>query len=87
MLIAAAIFTVYAVISSMKAHRPTPTTGVEGLRGEIGRAESEINPEGMVFVRGERWNAESAERIAPGEKIVVEDVHGLVLTVRRVQPK
>ena len=39
--------------------------------------------EGLVFIHGELWHAVSREKIFIGEKVEVEDVQGLVLTVRK----
>jgi membrane-bound ClpP family serine protease len=51
------------------------------LVGAIGEAHAN----GLVFVRGELWQAEATdgEPLAPGEMVRIEDVGGLVLTVSR----
>jgi membrane-bound ClpP family serine protease len=36
-----------------------------------------------VLVKGERWRAVAAERVAAGERVVVESVEGLLLRVRK----
>lgn len=77
------LFFAVAVSKSLKAHRKRPVSGLEGLVGEEGVAETEIAPEGKVFVRGEYWEAESDENIARGEKIVVTAVEGMRLSVKR----
>jgi membrane-bound serine protease (ClpP class) len=51
--------------------------------GLVGRAASELAPEGRVFVRGEYWNARADERIAPDEAVEITAVEGLKLRVRR----
>jgi membrane-bound serine protease (ClpP class) len=78
-----ALFFVFAVAKVMKAHQQRPTTGGEGLVGEEGSADSDIMPEGKVFVRGEYWDAESSERIMKGEKVVVVAMEGLRVRVRK----
>ena len=75
----------FVVVSSLafRAYRSKPKSGVEGMVGEKGLVKETIDPEGLVFVHGEIWRAVSEEKLEPGEKIQVEDVDGLVLTVKR----
>jgi membrane-bound serine protease (ClpP class) len=60
------------------------TTGVDEMIGTVGRADSNLDPLGRVFVRGEYWNAEADEEIAEGESVEVAAVVGLTIRVRRV---
>jgi len=78
-----ALFFVFAVAKVVKAHQRKPTTGGEGLVGEEGSADTDIMPEGKVFVRGEYWDADSSERIMKGEKVVVVAVEGMRVMVRK----
>ncbi|MDX1583083.1 MAG: nodulation protein NfeD [Thermoanaerobaculia bacterium] len=73
-----AIFLVTLVI---RAHKRQTITGEEGMIGEVGRAETAIDPTGRVFVHGEIWNARSDVPIASGTEIVVRAVKDLLLTV------
>lgn len=53
--------------------------------GRTGIALTPLEPDGYVQVRAERWQAAAAEGQAPiaqGEKICVEAIDGLKLTVR-----
>jgi len=63
-----------------------PTTGQEGLIGAVGTVKSALEPQGSVFVWGERWRAESedGQNIATGERVKVTDVDGFWLKVRKV---
>jgi membrane-bound serine protease (ClpP class) len=79
------IFFVVVVAKGVAAYRQKPITGKEGMLGEHGIAETDIMPEGKVFVRGEYWNASSHERIVKGEKVEVTAVEGLRVTVRKHQ--
>jgi membrane-bound serine protease (ClpP class) len=79
-----AAFSAFAVSRAIKAHRHRPETGREGLVGETGVADSDIDPEGKVVVHGEYWNAWSEERIARGERIRVVDLEGLRLKVTKL---
>ena len=77
--------TVFLVSMVVRAHRKQVKTGVEGLIGEVGTAESDLaqNKEGTVYVHGEIWNAESSQKITAGEKVKVKKVRGMKLLVER----
>jgi membrane-bound serine protease (ClpP class) len=50
--------------------------------GARGRAVSVLNPDGMVRIKGELWQATaSAAPINPGEEITVVEQDGFTLTV------
>ena len=72
----------YLVIS---LHRKKPVTGVQGLLQEIGTAQTDINPEGQIFIRGEIWKAVSPQPIAKGDRVRVRSVNGLTLHVEKYQ--
>lgn len=61
----------------------TPTIGREWMIGELGQASSEINPEGMVLIRGAQWRARTnrATPVLVGDSIRVVEIDGLVLGV------
>jgi membrane-bound serine protease (ClpP class) len=75
----------FVVVASLafRAYRSKPKGGSEGLLGEVGLVKERIDPEGLVFVHGEYWRAESKEKLDPGEKIEVEGIDGLVLKVKK----
>jgi membrane-bound serine protease (ClpP class) len=82
-IITALFFTVTFSLA-FKAYKRRPVTGSEGLIGMKGVADTDISKHGgMVLLHGERWAAYSDEPIAKGEKIIVEDVSGLKVKVRR----
>lgn len=81
--LATTLFFLVAVTKAVQVHRRKPVTGREGLVGETGTAESDLAPEGKVFVRGEYWDAISDERIAQGDKVVVAAVEGMRLRVKK----
>ena len=86
--IALIAFFVFALTLALKAQRRRITTGMKGLIGEIGSAIGNLNPKGMVFVRGEYWNAQSCEGvIKKGEEIEVVDVERLRLKVKKQKPE
>ncbi len=55
--------------------------GQEGMLGTVLTVDSDIDPTGRVFGRGEFWNAEAEQRIPAGERVRVTAVHDLVLRV------
>lgn len=80
-------FFVFVVGAVVRSRRRRPTTGREGMRGQIGRARTELAPGGMVFVDGALWEAVSeTDRIAEGEAVEVVGERGLTLLVRRAVP-
>jgi membrane-bound serine protease (ClpP class) len=78
-------FAAFAVTMAVRAHRQKPTTGLEGLVGEAGEATDDLAPAGKVFVRGEYWDAWGDEPIAAGEKVVVVEVSGMRVKVRKAK--
>jgi len=77
------LISTFLIARVIKAHRKKAISGPEGLVGQIAKAKTNIAPEGKVFVHGELWDAQSAEKIKKGEKVVVEKVEGLKLTVKK----
>jgi len=65
------LFLMFLVV---RAHSRKAYTGKEGLVGEIGVAQTDLTPEGKVFVHGEIWNAEAGEPLAKGTKVRVTRV-------------
>lgn len=76
---------IFVIGKAIRAQLWRPTTGKEGLIGEEGEALEDIRAggKGQVFVHGERWLAEAADDISKGDTIVVEEVKGLRMRVRR----
>lgn len=80
---AVSAFSIFAVTMAVRAHRRKPTTGGEGLVGETGRALSDVNPEGRVFIHGEYWGAWSDEPLAEGDRVTVVAVDGMRVKVKK----
>jgi len=76
-------FGLQKVVQAMKRQ---PTTGAEGLLGATGLVKVTLDPQGSVFVWGERWQAASDDNrpIAAGERVKVTAVDGFRLKVRKV---
>ena len=79
------IIAIFLMTLVFKAHNKQVTTGDEGMVGELGVAETDLRPEGRVFVHGEIWTAVSAIEIEQGSRIVVRNVtKGMRLEVEPV---
>jgi membrane-bound serine protease (ClpP class) len=79
-----AAFFLFAIGAGLKAQRRQPTTGSEGIVGELGVAFTKLNPGGQVRVHGEMWNAECIDGTVPKDgSIVVVEVNGLMLKVKK----
>jgi membrane-bound serine protease (ClpP class) len=85
--VAIAIFFLFAMTTVVRARFSTPTIGREHLIGQIGTAETAVAPEGVVLVEGARWKANSrrASGIEPGDRVVIAAVEGIVLEVDPVE--
>ncbi len=75
------IITVFLMSIALKARTNKVVTGIQGLIGEIGLAQSALSPRGKVFVHGELWDAISSANLPAGEPVVVREVKGLQLSV------
>lgn len=76
------LFLVFLVI---RAHAKKIHTGKEGLVGEIGVAQTDLKPEGKVFVHGELWNAEAVGEVPCGGKVkIIQVLEGLKIRVQKI---
>lgn len=78
------LFFLFAVFLVAKSQMKKPVTGAEGLVGEIGVANSTINPEGDIYIHGEIWTAECDEKIEKGEKVEILSVAHLKVKVKKI---
>jgi len=49
------IFFAFVIAKVFGAHRRRPSTGMEGLVGQLAVARSDMGPKGTVFLKGELW--------------------------------
>jgi membrane-bound serine protease (ClpP class) len=72
----------FAVSKAWQVRRRPVEVSPEAIAGAVG----EVRRDGLVFVNGELWQARSAdgEQLRPGERVRVESLEGLMLTVRPV---
>lgn len=80
------LLTLFLVDIAVRARRGKVVTGKRGLIGEVGVAQTQLRPDGKVFVHGEIWNASSSSPLEPGQTVRVTAVRDLVLTVEPVAP-
>jgi membrane-bound ClpP family serine protease len=87
--LATTALTVVAARQVLRTARRRPATGAAGLVGRVGVVRRAVEPVGAVMVEGELWRARTSwdDEPAPreGEHVVVEQVHGLTLSVRRAE--
>lgn len=77
------IIAVFLMSLALKAHQNRVVTGSESMVGEIGVAQTSLEPEGKVFVHGEIWNASAKNEIPVGARVRVSAVNGLRIVVER----
>jgi membrane-bound serine protease (ClpP class) len=63
-----------------------PTTGAEGMVGELGEVVAPLQPEGKVFVHGEYWDAIAPSVLPRGARVRVVKVSGERLQVEDARP-
>jgi len=78
-------FFFFAITKAVKARLTKPTTGMEGLVGEVGIASTTITPEGKISIHGEFWNVISDQNIEKGEKVQVIGGTNLKLKVKKIE--
>ena len=77
-------FFAFVVNRVIRAHRRQAYTGREELIGKTAIVKVALEPEGMVFFKGERWTAISEKgRVKPGEEVIITRVEGLKLYVTK----
>ncbi|HEX6312313.1 MAG TPA: NfeD family protein [Acidimicrobiia bacterium] len=77
------LFMLGAMPTVIRSRFSTPTVGREGMIGEMGAAEVDVAPDGVVVIRGARWRARTnrATPVTAGDAVRVVAVDGLVLEV------
>ena len=75
------LITVFLMNIALKARRNKVVTGIQGLIGEVGTAQTALNPAGKVFVHGELWDAVSSTPVPAGQSVVVRSMDGFQLRV------
>jgi len=83
-MIAWGVFSICTFLFTTRALRKQAMVGLPSMVGAKGKAAGNLNPEGMVKIRGELWSALSQDgNISAGEEIIVTGENGLKLLVRK----
>lgn len=79
---------IFVFVNIMRIRKMPAQVGMESIVGRQAVTRSILDPEGFVFFDGERWSAESEEgTIGEGERVVITEVKGLKLRVKKEEPK
>jgi membrane-bound serine protease (ClpP class) len=74
-------FTLFAASKALAVQDRPPHGGAEDLLGAHGTVRVPLDPVGQVYVAGALWRARADEPVARGERVRVEAIDGLTLTV------
>jgi len=74
---------ILAFTLAYRARIAKPTTGIEGLVGQMGVVKSKIDKTGYVYVAGELWESTADEVIDDGVEVIVTEVKDLKIKVKR----
>jgi membrane-bound serine protease (ClpP class) len=83
--VATAVFFFFLIGLAVRAQKIKPTSGIDGMIGEIGETIASLEPAGMIRLHGELWRAESVSgTITQGKQVRVKSIHNLTLYVEQV---
>lgn len=57
-------------------------TGLEAMVGAHAEVVTDLNPEGLIRLRGELWLAKAPQPVSRGQRVEVTDAKGATLLVR-----
>ena len=87
MMVAWAAFAVFTFQKGTQALKKKPVVGLSDMVGSRGKVVNRLDPQGMVRIKGELWEAISVGgRINTGKEVTVVGQDGLKLIVRRTKP-
>ncbi|MBC8420049.1 MAG: NfeD family protein [Desulfobacterales bacterium] len=66
----------------IKDRKRKSVCGVPSMLGKVGEIKQWRNNEGRVFVHGELWQAVSDAPLLPGDRVVIQNMKGLILEVK-----
>ncbi|MGB6837638.1 MAG: nodulation protein NfeD [Dehalococcoidia bacterium] len=77
-------FFIMVVSALVRSRRLPAATGPQAMIGRQAVARSSLDPDGIVFMDGARWTARAeGGRVEKGDRVVITDVKGLKLTVKK----
>jgi membrane-bound serine protease (ClpP class) len=82
---ATAVFFLWVIGKAVASQRRRVVTGAEAMVGQIGEVATPLAPRGQIRVRGEIWQAQSADPVPVGTVVEVVHVRGLTLEVRALR--
>ena len=82
-----AVFFAAVISLAVRSQLRKPSTGPEGMVGEIGEAVTDIDPRGKVRVVGELWDARCDRPVRKGEQVIVKGLDGMTLVVEPVNDR
>jgi membrane-bound serine protease (ClpP class) len=82
-IVSTVVFMLSGMTAMVRSRFSTPTIGREDLVGEMGLAEADVDPDGVVRIRDALWRARTnrATPIHAGDAIRVISIEGVVLEV------
>lgn len=82
------VFMLGAMTVAIRNRGAVPTVGRDSMIGELGEARTDLDPDGVVLVRGAPWRARTrrGRRVAAGLPVKVVAVDQLVLEVESEMP-
>ena len=87
MMVAWAAFTVFVFRKGTQALKKKPVVGLTNMVGSKGKVVNHLDPQGMVRIKGELWEAISVGgKVSTGKEVTVVGQDGLKLIVRRSRP-
>jgi membrane-bound serine protease (ClpP class) len=66
---------------ALAAQRRKAVTGEAGMIDAVGVAQTDLDPEGKVMIRGEIWDARASGKVLKGTRVRVRGLDGLILLV------
>ena len=83
-----AVFFMMVMSALLRSRRAPAYMGPQAMIGREAVARSRLDPGGIVFLEGARWQATIEGGVAEeGERVTVTDVQGLRLTVKKVEER
>ena len=79
---------IFVFVNVLEIWSKPASMGIETVVGRTAVARSALSPEGFVFMDGETWTAQAeGGSIQPGESVIVTEIKGLRLKVRKATPE
>jgi len=72
---------VFPLIWFIKDRNRKSVCGVTGMLGKVGEVKYWQESEGQIFVHGELWRAASDFPLSVGDRVVIQSVDGLLVSV------